>query len=114
MRRCAIVWVWFLLGQGLLVFLSSGAMGKGLFSSDEKSNTPLVGTNRYLTPTGQVLTPAGRQIDLLGMRPQALALSPDGSMLAAAGSKDFFVLLDVATGAVLQKVHLSIIQKKLK
>ena len=68
-----------------------------------------VGANRFFVPTGQVLTPAGRQVRLPGMRPQALALSPDGRLLATAGRNNSLVLIDPATGQVLQTIPLSVI-----
>ncbi|HEX5218505.1 MAG TPA: beta-propeller fold lactonase family protein, partial [Verrucomicrobiae bacterium] len=67
----------------------------------------LVAPDHQQTPTGQLLTPAGRQIELPGMRPQALALSPDGSVLATAGKNRTLVLVDPATGQVLQTLPLS-------
>ena len=64
--------------------------------------------NSYVIPTGQLLTPAGRQIELPEMRPQALALSPDGQLLVTAGKKNQLVVIDPASGEVLQKVSLTI------
>src|ERR1051326_6845180 len=65
------------------------------------------GTNLYITSTGQLLTPAGTQLELPGMRPQALAFSPDGKLLATSGKTNAMVLIDAATGLVLQRVTLS-------
>jgi DNA-binding beta-propeller fold protein YncE len=62
--------------------------------------------NRHALPTGQLITPAGTQVDLPGMRPQALALSPDGRTLATSGRTRELLLLDAATGAVRQRLHL--------
>jgi DNA-binding beta-propeller fold protein YncE len=59
-----------------------------------------------LLPTQQLLTPAGTQVELPGMRPQVLALSPDGSILATCGITHELVLVDPATGKVLQHVPL--------
>ncbi len=64
------------------------------------------GTNRVMTPVNQVLTPVGRQVDLPGVRPQALALSPDGRVVVTAGKTSELVVVDPATGAILQKVAL--------
>jgi YVTN family beta-propeller protein len=64
------------------------------------------GTNLCFTPTHQRLTPAGQQILLPGLRPQAVALSPDGRRLVTAGKTHQLIVLDAATGAVLQKVAL--------
>jgi YVTN family beta-propeller protein len=65
-----------------------------------------LGTNSYYTPANQILTPTGLQIQLPGMRPQALALSPDGRLLVTAGKKHEIVVLDPATGKILQRVPL--------
>jgi DNA-binding beta-propeller fold protein YncE len=64
------------------------------------------GTNHYYTPANQVLTPAGIQVELPGLRPQALALSPDGKLLVTAGKTHELVVLDPATGNILQRVAL--------
>jgi YVTN family beta-propeller protein len=64
------------------------------------------GENRVVTPVNQVLTPAGLQVELPGLRPQALALSPDGRLLVTAGKTHEIVVLDPATGKVLQRVPL--------
>lgn len=60
--------------------------------------------DRVLTPVNQVLTPAGLQVHLPDMRPQALALSPDASLLVTAGKTHDLVVLDPATGDILQRV----------
>ena len=77
-------------------------------ASEYASTEPvgILGTNRYYTPANQVLTPAGLQIELPGMRPQALALSPDGRLLVTAGKAHQLVVLDPASGKVLQRVAL--------
>lgn len=98
------------IGVALVVVLA-GCAGHGQQPSAPKALGGEAGhpaANRYLVPTGQVLTPAGRQVDLPGMRPQALALSPDGRLLATAGRKNVLVLIDPATGQVLQTIPLSI------
>lgn len=64
------------------------------------------GTNRLVTPVNQVVTPLGRQLDLPGLRPQVLALSPDGTLLATAGKSSELVIVDPASGQILQKVAL--------
>jgi YVTN family beta-propeller protein len=65
-----------------------------------------IATNRYYTPANQLLTPAGMQVELPGMRPQAIALSPDGRLLVTAGKTHELVVLDSATGKILQRVPL--------
>ena len=65
-----------------------------------------LGNNRYYTPANQLLTPAGIQVELPGMRPQAIALSPDGRFLVTAGRTHEIVVIDPASGKILQKVAL--------
>lgn len=65
-----------------------------------------LGTNRWYTPANQILTPAGTQVELPGMRPQAIALSPDGKLLITAGKTHDLVVLDPATGKILETVTL--------
>ena len=64
------------------------------------------GTNRYYTPANQVLTPAGRQVELPGMRPQGVALSPNGALLVTAGKTHDLVVINPASGKILQHVPL--------
>ena len=64
------------------------------------------GDSRVVTPVNQVVTPVGIQVDLQGLRPQALALSPDGKLLATAGKTSELVIVDPATGKILQRVKL--------
>ena len=75
-----------------------------LFSTREAVGQ--TGTNRYYTPANQVLTPAGVQVELPGMRPQGIALSPNGRLLVTAGKTHDLVVLDPATGKILQRVPL--------
>ena len=64
------------------------------------------GPNRFVTPANQVLTPAGRQVELPGLRTQALALSPDGRLLVTSGKTAELVVVDPASGRILQRVAL--------
>lgn len=64
------------------------------------------GPGRFVTPANQILTPAGRQVDLPGMRPQALALSPDRRILVASGKTAELVVVDPASGRILQRAAL--------
>src|SRR5512140_1055348 len=61
---------------------------------------------RLITPVNQVVTPAGKNIHLPGLRPQALALSPDGKILVTAGKTHELMVLDPATGSILQRAAL--------
>ncbi|MGB8370504.1 MAG: beta-propeller fold lactonase family protein [Limisphaerales bacterium] len=70
------------------------------------ATTKVVGrsTNGFETPVNQLVTPAGTLIELPGMRPLALALSPDGKLLVTAGLTHEVVVVDPATGKILQHV----------
>ena len=70
------------------------------------ATTEVVGrsTNGFETPVNQLVTPAGTLIELPGMRPLALALSPDGKLLVTAGLTHEVVVVDPATGKILQHV----------
>ena len=57
-----------------------------------------------LTPVNQRISPAGQTVELPGSRPNALALSPDGKLLVTSGLKSELIVLDPATGAILQRV----------
>ncbi|BCM89014.1 hypothetical protein IAD21_00856 [Abditibacteriota bacterium] len=109
---------------GVAVLVSATCLGAWQFTpvlaqketapKDEKTNDltsthATVGVRNdgeAVLPQSQVLTPAGKQIALQGMRPQALALSPDGKLLVTAGQTHDLVVLDPASGAVLQRVPL--------
>src|SRR5205807_10615313 len=65
-----------------------------------------VSSNVVETPVNQRITPAGLQVELPGMRPQALALSPDSKVLAVAGLTHELVILEPASGSILQHVPL--------
>jgi len=57
-------------------------------------------------PVNQRLSPTGRQVYLPKLRPQAMALSPDGKRLAVSGKTSEVLILDPATGEILQRVPL--------
>lgn len=65
-----------------------------------------LGTNRWYTPANQLLTPAGIQVELPKLRPQAIALSPDGKILVTAGKTAELIVLEPATGKILQRAGL--------
>jgi len=64
------------------------------------------GANGFETPVNQLVTPAGFLVELPDMRPQALALSPDGTLLVTSGLKQELIVMDPATGRILQRVPL--------
>jgi YVTN family beta-propeller protein len=63
-------------------------------------------SNGFETPVNQLVTPAGTLIELPGIRPNALALNPDGQRLVTAGLTQRLVVIDPATGKILQRVRL--------
>ena len=79
-----------------------------LFTPMTRSDEPVVvgeqGAGRVVVPTNQVLTPAGRQVTFPG-RPVDLALLDGGKTVAIKNLRDL-VLLDPATGAILQTLRL--------
>jgi DNA-binding beta-propeller fold protein YncE len=78
-------------------------------SEDFRATTNFVGANDinfFSTPVNQLLTPAGKQVELPGMRPESLALSPDGKLLVTSGTTHELVVVDPATGQILQHVKL--------
>jgi len=62
-------------------------------------------TGALVTPVNQIVTPAGRLVDIAGMRPQNLALSPDGKILVLGGSEHEILVINPATGKILQHVR---------
>ena len=71
-----------------------------------EATTDVVGRNAggMETPVNQSITPAGTLVELPGLRPLALALSPDGKLLVTAGLKHELVVVEPATGKILQHV----------
>ncbi|MDR3458408.1 MAG: alkaline phosphatase family protein [Verrucomicrobiae bacterium] len=86
--------------------LMSLALPSFLMAEDFGATTDAVGRRDggLMTPVNQVVTPAGTQVELPGMRPQALALSPSGKLLVTAGLTHELVVLNPATGEILQRV----------
>jgi YVTN family beta-propeller protein len=70
------------------------------------ATTEVVGRNAsgFETPVNQLVTPAGTLVELPGLRPLALALSPDGKLLVTAGLTHELVVLNPATGTIVQRV----------
>ncbi len=56
------------------------------------------------TPDNQRVTPAGILVELPGVRPNALALSPNAKILVTAGMTRQLIVLDPASGTILQNV----------
>lgn len=84
-----------------LLFLAVRAL-----ASDFAATTETVGRHPdgLETPVNQLVTPAGIQVDLRGVRPNALALSPDGEILITAGLNPELIIVDPATGRIMQQV----------
>lgn len=76
------------------------------FAGDFNATTRVVGRtgNGLETPVNQLVTPAGTQVELSGVRPNALALSPDGKCLVTSGLVSNLIVIDPATGKILQHV----------
>jgi DNA-binding beta-propeller fold protein YncE len=92
------------------VLASFHSMCRGQTSPDTQFSTReavgQIGANRYYTPANQILTPAGIQVELPGMRPQAIALSPNGRLLVTSGKTHDLVVIEPATGKIVQRVAL--------
>ena len=95
----ALLCVW--LNEGLADSLDPTA-------ADTRAPVGRQGANAYQTPVSQVLTPAGIQVDLPRLRPQAIALSPDRRLLVTAGLTPEVVVINPATGKILQRVPLPV------
>jgi DNA-binding beta-propeller fold protein YncE len=95
--------------QLALLTLAAGqffALAPRLAAQDFDATTETVGhgTNGVVTPVNQRLTPAGTLLELPGMRPEALALSPNGKLLVTSGITHELVVINPATGRILQHV----------
>ena len=92
----------------LPVSLAAVILTAPLRAVDFSATAATVGRNgdTLVTPANQIVTPAGAQVELPGIRPNALALSPDGKILVTAGLVHELVVVDSATGNVLQHVAL--------
>ena len=90
----------------LAALVPAGFFAARIFAAEFYSTTAPVGRNgdSLITPDNQIVTPAGTQVELPGIRPNALALSPDGKLLVTAGLTHELVVLDPATGKILQRV----------
>lgn len=76
------------------------------FSSESIETVGPKEETRSVTPVNQTLTPLGKQVELPGMRPLAIALSPDGQRMIVSGKTSELVVLNPASGEILQKVPL--------
>ena len=93
---------------GLLAVLAVNAVCAAGTTDDFDATTAIVGrtADGLETPVNQRTTPAGTQVDLPGVRPNALALSPDGKLLVTSGLKRELIVVDPATGKILQQVSM--------
>jgi YVTN family beta-propeller protein len=73
---------------------------------DFAATTETVGRHEggFETPANQRIAPAGTLVELPGIRPNALALSPNGKFLVTAGMTRELLILDPASGTILQTV----------
>ena len=90
------------------VLLAAGLLSAPVKADDFPTTSEPAGHHGDVlyTPANQMVTPAGTQLELPGLRPQALAASPDGKILVTAGSTHEVVVVDPATGTILQRVSL--------
>jgi DNA-binding beta-propeller fold protein YncE len=80
----------------------------------DSTSTPVgYGPDGLVTPVNQLVTPTGKLIQLPGVRPNALALSPDASLLAVSGLNRKLLVIDAATGEILQRVPFPVDQQNL-
>jgi DNA-binding beta-propeller fold protein YncE len=92
-----------------LLLADMGTIPRQLVAADIQSfdaTTNAVGRSAagLVTPANQIVTPAGIQVELPHVRPNALALSPDGKTLVTAGLTQELMVIDPATGTILQHV----------
>jgi YVTN family beta-propeller protein len=90
----------------ILLILSAAASAGGPSASQDKETVGAKPQGRTVVPVNQVVTPVGIQLSLPGLRPQALALSPDGRLLVVSGKTHEIVVVEAATGRILQQVAL--------
>ncbi len=81
----------------MLVLAASCSLGR-------KPVEPVLPTAAVWVPVGQLVRPAGIQVELPGLRPQVLALSPDGRRLVTSGKTGEIVVVDPATGRLLERI----------
>jgi YVTN family beta-propeller protein len=89
----------------LVFWFAMVAVGHGATPSREVVGRKGEG-GKIVLPVNQTVTPVGIQVELPGLRPQGLALSPDGRILVTSGKTSELVIVDPASGAILQRVAL--------
>jgi DNA-binding beta-propeller fold protein YncE len=77
-----------------------------IWADDFDATTQTVGatTNGLMTPVNQLVTPTGIRVSLHGIRPTAIALSPNDHILVTSGLTNVLIVLDPATGDIVQRV----------
>ncbi|HLZ53252.1 MAG TPA: bifunctional YncE family protein/alkaline phosphatase family protein [Verrucomicrobiae bacterium] len=92
----------------VLVAIALAGLAPHGFADDFDTTAEIVGhhTNGFETPVNQLVTPAGTLVELPDIRPNALALSPDGKQLVTAGLTRRLLVINPATGTILQRVRL--------
>src|SRR5690348_6589743 len=88
----------------LAALVLNQARGAGAPTNSFDETTATVGHSgkNEETPVNQLLTPAGIWVPLPGMRPNALGLSPNGKVLVTSGLTNELLVLNPATGKILQ------------
>jgi DNA-binding beta-propeller fold protein YncE len=89
--------------SGLILFppLSPAAVGQSI---DDPVGASPDGT--MVTPVNQRVTPFGRTIPMPALRPQVIAISPNGKWVYVSGKTSELLVLDAASGRVVQRVRL--------
>ena len=90
----------------LILALAAPAPGRDPALPQDKETVGPKGKGRTVLPVNQVVTPFGIHLTLPGMRPQDLALSPDGRILVVAGKTHSLMVVEPASGKILQQVSL--------
>src|SRR5690348_16765628 len=92
----------------VLVAIALAGLALHGFADGFGATTVIVGrnTNGFETPVNQLITPAGTSVELPNIRPNALALSPDGKRLVTAGLTRRLLVINPATGTIVQQVRL--------
>jgi YVTN family beta-propeller protein len=86
------------------VIFSAARAAETMENFDATTNAVGHFAGSMMTPANQLVAPSGTQVELPGIRPNALTLSPDGKILATAGLTRELIVINPATGKILQHV----------